>query len=1115
MVRRLLETWPDDADTAGTYSLRLRAAGSPDAFTTSGDVDLPGPTALVDPGSLPVALGDYRRLLGSLDLRRRSDGTLDLDLSLAESAWLQRGRVVGSWDGARARVDTLDLAREGLLLTGSGRVDAERVDADLRFELDSDGLAGVGVATTAADSQLAFEIRGRAWASGTWPLPDLRVEFDGRARGSFGEVPALTVRAVHDSSTTEAVVRLDEPATIAGQDVETARLRWSGALRPDADEIDGRASVAFSTGDLGLRLATAVHVSGSGGVFADLDTLRLDAVGARWEAARTFRVSADSVGTLRVEGMDLRGDLGRLRLDAVSSRDSLVTDLDADLVLVREVLEAALPDSLHAAVPADTTRVSLRLRTEGPLTAPSAEAHTRIALRGEERLGPLSARADLWLRADGALPLAGAPEDLAARGVALELDLRHGDRSWIDASARLSGALDLDTFRFERALDDTARVDVRADSVDVVEVLDLAGVDASIRGLFDGHVVADLTEKRGLADVDLQVRGFALRQPDGEWWESDVALRLDGSGELDGEVRVDSLRLQTSLGSITGSGRYLEDEVELALRTDLAVPRRMIDALTAQSATVYELPADTLGVRLQLRADGPVAAPSAWMDLDARLRGGDDLPPLDLRGQAWLRGEREGPWPSAPPDSLPSTGALARLRLLEADQEWVELNAMVPLRLGLRPMSYEAIVGEPLSLLFDTGALRVGRVAALADLDRYGDFDGDLRMRLAARSEDGRILSLDGSIVSERLRAELVDGSWVQAHADVRFGGTSEQPSVDGGVTVEGGVLRVPEVPPSLHPTGGQALLWKERVVIPGDSLAVAGPDGRGGSTVADSTAADSTGAASGPIASGSSATADSVAVAEGGLPGVSPEDEDDPRELLPDVDVSLDIPGSVRLQGMGLDIELSGQLDARTESGELGIVGTLQATRGSYQFLGRRFEVRTGRVSFYGDLNPELDLRLATTLQSTTYFVQISGSAQQPRFALSSDPEMSEGDIVSALLFGRPLDELDEGQTELLRQRTQQIAAQLGANLLAQRVGQQIGVDILSIRTAPGGEGQSLVVGKYLSPDVLVQYEQVLEEGAAALVRLEYALNRFFRIETTASQGDHSGVELKWSKDY
>jgi len=60
-----------------------------------------------------------------------------------------------------------------------------------------------------------------------------------------------------------------------------------------------------------------------------------------------------------------------------------------------------------------------------------------------------------------------------------------------------------------------------------------------------------------------------------------------------------------------------------------------------------------------------------------------------------------------------------------------------------------------------------------------------------------------------------------------------------------------------------------------------------------------------------------------------------------------------------------------------------------------------------------------------------------------------------------------------------------------------------------------ALLVGKYLSPEVIVQYEQVLEQNSAFYVRLEYTINRFFAVETTASQGDESGLAVKWAKDY
>lgn len=1023
VVRTALDTWPGE----DRYALRARVSGRGTGFVR---------------------------------------GHLDLDVE----PWLRRATVSGSWDGHQAVLDTFVVEREGLAFAGAGRVDRETVDARVRFDVDTEAIAR-GDLQLPLPADLSLRARGSADARGAWPLPALDFAFDARASGAFGAIPAVSVRGRHRDAATTFDARLGEPATLQGRTLDTAALYFDGTIDAQREEVHGRIGVRTAVDDVRVDLASRVRASRAAGLEADVDTLRVEARAQAWELAAPFSVWADTTGAARIRGLALRGEPGFLRLDAETAGDSLELDTEAQLTLTRALLETLLPDSLHARVPADSTQVLVRAQARGPRDAPSARVHLEVALEGNERIAPVSLRSDLWLRAAGRLDFSGAPEELPARGVAGHAEVLYAGTPWLNVEAATAGHLDLAAARFVPASPESAQVDVVASDVDLATLATLVQSPLTVRGVLDGRIAGGVGSARAQADVDVGIRGFGVQQTDGSWWESEIALRLDGRGSLAGEVEVDSLRLVTRLGQVRGHGRYFEEATEARLEGDLRLPRSLIETLLARSME-YDFPADTLAVHVELAADGPSRAPSGYAQFVLGLRGPDELPPLELRATTWLRGDTEAmavlPWPGSAPQELPERGVFARLRLAHADSVWVHAESTVPAEVGLTPLRFESHEDRPLVLDLDTKSLDVAQLADLADLDAFGDFSGDLRVRMHAEASAGRT-SFDGSVDSRKLRVELPEGSWMQARAGIRLAGDQENSRVDGGVTIEGGVLRMPDVPPPLFDTEGTALLWERP---------------RPTTSQADSTA-------------------------------TSPAAEPARATFVPDLDVTLAIPGNLRLRGTGLDVELSGHLSARTVSGEPALVGELRATRGSYEFLGRRFTVRSGEVIFYGDLDPQLDLRLSTTLQSSTYFIQMRGTVQSPRFELSAEPPQSEGDIVSSLLFGRPIDELDEGQTQLLRQRTQEVAAQLGANLLAQRIGQQIGVDVLALQPSSDTGEQALVVGKYLSPDVLVTYEQVLEEGRAALVRIEYALSRFFRVETTASQGDHSGIELKWSRDY
>ena len=238
--------------------------------------------------------------------------------------------------------------------------------------------------------------------------------------------------------------------------------------------------------------------------------------------------------------------------------------------------------------------------------------------------------------------------------------------------------------------------------------------------------------------------------------------------------------------------------------------------------------------------------------------------------------------------------------------------------------------------------------------------------------------------------------------------------------------------------------------------------------------------------------------------------------EIVPDLDVTVDIPGAVWIRGRGLEVELEGNVRVTYE--ELPILtGTLQARSGHLRLLGRYFEVDSGIVGFYGDddIDPNLDLSLSTRVDETTVRVDVTGTAKQPDLHLSSDPEMEEGDILSLLLLGRPLDQLDENQTNLLESRARDVAVSYGASQIGSTLSGELGVDLVSVQPTSQGTGNALVIGKYLSPRILLKYEQAIQSSADFLVNLEYLLTRRLRVETFYGRQSQSGAEINWISEY
>jgi len=128
---------------------------------------------------------------------------------------------------------------------------------------------------------------------------------------------------------------------------------------------------------------------------------------------------------------------------------------------------------------------------------------------------------------------------------------------------------------------------------------------------------------------------------------------------------------------------------------------------------------------------------------------------------------------------------------------------------------------------------------------------------------------------------------------------------------------------------------------------------------------------------------------------------------------ISLSVRNNTRLSGRDLDIEMVGDVDMVYDrrARDLALIGELTARRGTYNALGRTFQVQGGTIGFIGTpgVNPELDITATTRVRrqefgDLTVTANVVGPLVDFRLLLSSDEEnYGQSDIISYLITGQP----------------------------------------------------------------------------------------------------------------
>jgi hypothetical protein len=426
------------------------------------------------------------------------------------------------------------------------------------------------------------------------------------------------------------------------------------------------------------------------------------------------------------------------------------------------------------------------------------------------------------------------------------------------------------------------------------------------------------------------------------------------------------------------------------------------------------------------------------------------------------------------PATRATPGLSAVLTMAKSGDSVLTGQLSYPVSVSLAPFSAVTAGDSEMDFGFKSGAVALTDLNPLLPPDIA--LEGTCTVDFAATgradnpSLQGAVRTKDAKIVSAR-------GAQISPDINLNLGGTAVRPSVKGNIQIRSGFLRIPEQQSKLHPAEGQSLLWE---------------------------------------------AADSAAVAAGTRPGgvIAVEDTLDVPEFASelDLDVTVEIPGSFRIIGSRMNVELSGDLNMVQENDHTILTGTLNALGGQLMFMGRTFELQRGSVNFYGgdEMNPSFNLTLISEVSGYRIEIRLTGTMKDPEITLSSEPQLAEADIMSLLVFGQQRGELSSSQSGLVQQRTAELLMVYGAVKLQEQMSQQMGVDIITVQQSTRKPDESaLVVGKYLNSRTLIKYEQNLQNTGSYLVNLEYVLTRRLKLETFVDQASATGIEINWSKDY
>jgi translocation and assembly module TamB len=243
-------------------------------------------------------------------------------------------------------------------------------------------------------------------------------------------------------------------------------------------------------------------------------------------------------------------------------------------------------------------------------------------------------------------------------------------------------------------------------------------------------------------------------------------------------------------------------------------------------------------------------------------------------------------------------------------------------------------------------------------------------------------------------------------------------------------------------------------------------------------------------------------------------------KPLIIALNVAVQAPQEIIVQGRGLDAEMGGDLQVGGTTDSPLVNGNFDLQRGSFSLSGNKLNFTAGQVSFNGaglknKIDPTLDFTAQSTLaDGTVTTVRITGYADAPQFAFTSSPSYPQDEIMARLLFGVPgaqLSALQLAQTGYALASLSGVGGESSLNPLV-KIQKSLGLDRLTVgagktttATPTGTEnsGASIEAGRYISKRVYIEAKQ--STTGTSQLQADVDLTKHLKLQTKLGNGTAS----------
>jgi translocation and assembly module TamB len=228
-------------------------------------------------------------------------------------------------------------------------------------------------------------------------------------------------------------------------------------------------------------------------------------------------------------------------------------------------------------------------------------------------------------------------------------------------------------------------------------------------------------------------------------------------------------------------------------------------------------------------------------------------------------------------------------------------------------------------------------------------------------------------------------------------------------------------------------------------------------------------------------------------------------------LDVTIDAPNQIFIRGRGLDAEVGGSLRLTGPASNIQPVGAFNLLRGRLSILGQRITFTSGGVTLLGDLDPQINLVATTSNDNIDVTVTVSGRASALEVTFGSNPSLPQDEVLSRLIFNRPISELSPLQLAQLAAAAAELVGGGGGGLVESLRGAAGLADLDVVTDAQGNVG--VKAGTYIQDNVYLGV--TAGANGQSKVNINLDVTDDLTVRGAAGQDGSSSLGVYFERDY